>query len=287
MVDRGARAHAHEFAGHQVAEQVDFDAGLTTPTRISVSGSTILLLSGPNLNLLGEREPEIYGATTLADIVKMVTEACAAYGHEVKAFQSNHEGALVDFLQEQRKEAKGIIFNPGAFTHSSIALHDCLKAVPAPIVEVAVLFAGIFVTIVPVLAMLKAGELDAAAEALQFQPRFGAGVAVLFRDVTERRALFDRAALAAERAQLAMDAAQLGIWQWICEATPPPWQEKFRKLAVEGRHWMITPFRELTLIHAVQQPLAAPVLQGASAGRNLEETSYTLRGLLQVHGKTT
>jgi len=96
----------------------------------------ILLVNGPNLNLLGEREPQIYGETTLADIEKMVEEACAAYGQAVKAIQSNYEGALLDFLQENRQEAKGVIINPGALGHTSYALHDCLKTLSCPSVEV-------------------------------------------------------------------------------------------------------------------------------------------------------
>ena len=96
----------------------------------------ILVVNGPNLNLLGEREPEIYGRSNLADVVELVRSACSAWGLEVKAFQSNHEGALIDFLQEHRHAAKGIVINAGAFTHTSIALHDCLKSIPAPAVEV-------------------------------------------------------------------------------------------------------------------------------------------------------
>jgi 3-dehydroquinate dehydratase-2 len=96
----------------------------------------ILLVNGPNLNLLGEREPEIYGRTTLHEIEKLVKDACAAWNVEVKAFQSNHEGALLDFLQEHRARARGIVVNAGAYTHTSYALHDCLKAMPVPAVEV-------------------------------------------------------------------------------------------------------------------------------------------------------
>ncbi len=96
----------------------------------------ILLVNGPNLNLLGEREPEIYGRTTLHEIEKLVREACAGWNVEVKAFQSNHEGALLDFLQEHRARARGIVINAGAYTHTSYALHDCLKALPVPAVEV-------------------------------------------------------------------------------------------------------------------------------------------------------
>jgi 3-dehydroquinate dehydratase-2 len=96
----------------------------------------ILLVNGPNLNLLGEREPEIYGRTTLPEIEALVRDACAAWNVEVKSFQSNHEGALLDFLQENRKVAQGIVLNPGAFTHTSYALHDCLKSFSVPAVEV-------------------------------------------------------------------------------------------------------------------------------------------------------
>ncbi len=96
----------------------------------------ILLVNGPNLNLLGEREPEVYGRTTLGEIEKLVRDACAGWNVEVKSFQSNHEGALIDFLQEHRGRARGIVINPGAYTHTSYALHDCLKAIPVPAVEV-------------------------------------------------------------------------------------------------------------------------------------------------------
>jgi 3-dehydroquinate dehydratase II len=96
----------------------------------------ILLVNGPNLNLLGEREPEVYGATTLADIERMVREHCAARGVEVRAFQSNHEGALLDFIQEHRKAARGMILNGGALTHTSYALRDCIQGVRIPTVEV-------------------------------------------------------------------------------------------------------------------------------------------------------
>jgi 3-dehydroquinate dehydratase-2 len=96
----------------------------------------ILLVNGPNLNLLGEREPELYGRETLADVERMVAETCAGYGLAVKAFQSNWEGALLDFLQEHRRQARGVIVNPGALTHTSRALADCLRALRCPVVEV-------------------------------------------------------------------------------------------------------------------------------------------------------
>jgi 3-dehydroquinate dehydratase-2 len=96
----------------------------------------ILLVNGPNLNLLGEREPATYGRTTLREIEDMVRHACAGWKVDVLAFQSNHEGALVDFIQEHRKRARGIILNPGALTHTSYALMDCVRAVDLPTLEV-------------------------------------------------------------------------------------------------------------------------------------------------------
>jgi 3-dehydroquinate dehydratase-2 len=96
----------------------------------------ILLVNGPNLNLLGEREPEIYGRTTLREIEEMVRQACAGWNVGVTAFQSNHEGQLVDFVHEHRRSARGIVINPGALTHTSLALHDCIRAVALPAIEV-------------------------------------------------------------------------------------------------------------------------------------------------------
>ena len=96
----------------------------------------ILLVNGPNLNLLGEREPAVYGRTTLREIEEMVRQACAGWNVEVMAFQSNHEGALIDFIHEHRKRARGIIINPGGFTHTSVALRDCISAVELPAIEV-------------------------------------------------------------------------------------------------------------------------------------------------------
>ncbi len=96
----------------------------------------ILLVNGPNLNLLGEREPEIYGRTTLREIEDMVRQACSGWNVSVTPFQSNHEGQLVDFIQEHRRSARGIIINPGALTHTSVALHDCIKGVGLPAIEV-------------------------------------------------------------------------------------------------------------------------------------------------------
>lgn len=96
---------------------------------------TILLINGPNLNLLGNREPEIYGRTTLKEIETMVAERGRSWNLAVKPFQSNHEGALVDFIQAEQKAASGIIINPGALTHYAYSLRDCLAGVACPVIE--------------------------------------------------------------------------------------------------------------------------------------------------------
>ena len=96
----------------------------------------IALLHGPNLNLLGQREPHIYGSATLDDYVAAVTAAAATHGHTVEALQTNHEGALVDAIHAARNHAAAIIINPGAFTHYAWAIHDALAAFNGPIVEV-------------------------------------------------------------------------------------------------------------------------------------------------------
>jgi 3-dehydroquinate dehydratase-2 len=98
--------------------------------------ATVFVLNGPNLNLLGLREPEIYGSETLNDIEDRVTARGKTLGLKVDFRQTNIEGQLVDWIQEARTKAKGIIINPAAYTHTSVALHDALKAVGVPAIEV-------------------------------------------------------------------------------------------------------------------------------------------------------
>ena len=96
----------------------------------------LLLLNGPNLNLLGTRQPEIYGATTLAEIEQQAAVTAAEYGFDLRAVQSNHEGALIDAIHDARADCAGIIINPGGYSHTSVAIADALSGVDLPVVEV-------------------------------------------------------------------------------------------------------------------------------------------------------
>ena len=96
----------------------------------------ILVINGPNLNFLGIREPDIYGKNTYADLCRLVQDAADALGVEVEQFQSNHEGAIVDKIQWAYGKVDGIVINPAAYTHTSVAILDALKAVSIPAVEV-------------------------------------------------------------------------------------------------------------------------------------------------------
>ena len=96
----------------------------------------ILILHGPNLNLLGTREPEIYGSLTLEDINTKLVELAGEHHVELTCKQSNHEGELIDALHEARSWADGVVFNPGAYTHTSIALRDAISAIGIPVIEV-------------------------------------------------------------------------------------------------------------------------------------------------------
>ena len=101
----------------------------------TASPPLVLLLSGPNLNLLGEREPEVYGCATLADHVALATARAASSGLVVEHVQSNHEGDLVETIHAARGRAAAIIINPGAFTHYAWSIHDALAAFAGPVVE--------------------------------------------------------------------------------------------------------------------------------------------------------
>ena len=103
--------------------------------------STILVLNGPNLNLLGQREPDVYGATTLADVEALCQSTAQKLGHVCDCRQSNHEGVLIDAIHEAGRAYKagtliGVVFNAGAYTHTSVALHDAIKGAGVPVIEV-------------------------------------------------------------------------------------------------------------------------------------------------------
>ena len=102
---------------------------MTTPRRL-------LLVNGPNLNLLGIREPDVYGHDTLADVERIVQDAAAARGFDVEAVQSNHECVLIDAIHEARTTCAGIVINPGGLTHTSVVLRDALSGVSLPVAEV-------------------------------------------------------------------------------------------------------------------------------------------------------
>jgi 3-dehydroquinate dehydratase-2 len=102
-----------------------------------MSHKLVLVLNGPNLNLLGSREPEIYGSTTLADISDLLTQHAAELGIAVECRQSNHEGVLVDWLHEARaRNAHAVLLNAGAYTHTSLTLLDAIRAIELPVIEV-------------------------------------------------------------------------------------------------------------------------------------------------------
>ena len=97
---------------------------------------TVYILNGPNLNLLGTREPEVYGKTTLAQIEQSCRDFGSKHGLEIQFLQSNHEGQLIDWIQDAGRKSHGILINPGAYTHTSIALRDAVAAIALPVIEV-------------------------------------------------------------------------------------------------------------------------------------------------------
>lgn len=101
-----------------------------------MSKPLLLILNGPNLNFLGTREPHIYGQETLADVEKLVRARATELGYDVDFFQTNHEGVMLDHIQSFRGKAAGVVINPGAWTHTSVALRDCLLSIDVPFVEV-------------------------------------------------------------------------------------------------------------------------------------------------------
>jgi 3-dehydroquinate dehydratase-2 len=100
------------------------------------SAKTIYVLNGPNLNLLGTREPHIYGHSTLKDVEKLCRKTAEAHGFAIEFRQSNHEGDIVDWIQEAgANDSAGVVLNPGGLTHTSVAVHDAIKAIGAPVIE--------------------------------------------------------------------------------------------------------------------------------------------------------
>lgn len=104
--------------------------------RTTVTERRLLLVNGPNLNLLGTRQPEVYGATTLAEIEACVADVARGFGFEVRAVQSNHEGVLIDAIHAAREDCAGIVINPAAYSHTSVAIADALRSVALPVAEV-------------------------------------------------------------------------------------------------------------------------------------------------------
>ncbi len=112
------------------------EKGASGPSGGRVRLARILVIHGPNLNLLGEREPEVYGSTTLRDIDRELKRLGGELGLTVETFQSNSEGAIVDRIQQARNRADIILINPGAYTHTSIAIRDAFAAIAVPVIEV-------------------------------------------------------------------------------------------------------------------------------------------------------
>lgn len=126
----------HQPSSPKVGSMNESDQSLPDGSTKTAGRGTILVINGPNLNLLGTREPEKYGTSTLADVEKLAGATAEAHGFTVECVQSNHEGVLLDAIHAARGTAVGIVLNAGAFTHTSVALRDALAAVQLPAVEV-------------------------------------------------------------------------------------------------------------------------------------------------------
>ncbi|MFV0462782.1 MAG: type II 3-dehydroquinate dehydratase [Nostocoides sp.] len=103
---------------------------------MNAAPSTVVVLNGPNLNLLGERQPQVYGHQTAADLQALCEQACQRHGYVLEFAQSNHEGTLIDWVQQWRHTAVGIVLNAGGYTHTSVALRDAITATTVPVIEV-------------------------------------------------------------------------------------------------------------------------------------------------------
>jgi 3-dehydroquinate dehydratase-2 len=137
MAELGRPEIEESGPGALVAEEVErLVETQTLPQTTEESDLKVLVINGPNLNLLGKREPELYGSTTLEEIERKITKRARELEVEARCFQSNHEGAIVDFLQNEGQTAAGIIINPGALTHYSYTLRDALQALDKPTIEV-------------------------------------------------------------------------------------------------------------------------------------------------------
>lgn len=139
-VDNGRAVAAYERCGFtrtgELTEHVNGTEYVMSRPLATGTPRRLLLVNGPNLNLLGTREPEIYGTATVEDVERTVSESAAALGYEVRAVQSNHEGVLIDAIHAARDDCAGIVINPGGLTHTSVVLRDALTGVSLPFAEV-------------------------------------------------------------------------------------------------------------------------------------------------------